>query len=46
MFPKLGTTNDLWNDAIEAAARAAELDPIDPGPTRKRIAASIRALKR
>jgi len=30
-----------WNAAIRAAARVAELDPIDPGPTRCRIRDAI-----
>lgn len=45
LFPKLGSTSDLWNAAIEAAALEVERVEAD-GPARARIAALIRKLKR
>lgn len=45
-FPKLGTTNDLWNDALETAACAVENDHSIPSMYRFRGAETIRKLKR
>jgi len=46
LFPNLGTTNDLWNAALDAAVKAVEAERDIPSTWRFSATYAIRKLKR